>query len=146
MLSNTSKYAIRALIYLAMHSEEKKVVGINIISAEIKIPSPFLSKILQILVKNKLLVSIKGPNGGFGLAKPATKITLLNIAEIIEGKGFLDECLLGLKACTESSKTCPIPSKLFPIHDQIKDMFAKTTISEFSNVEEMDKKLVTMIS
>ena len=47
MLSNTSKYAIRAVIYLALYAGEEKKIGIKQISNELKIPTPFLGKILQ---------------------------------------------------------------------------------------------------
>jgi len=67
MLSNTCKYGIRAVIYLALHNAEEKKIGIKEISSELNIPTPFLGKILQMLAKNKMLISTKGPNGGFGL-------------------------------------------------------------------------------
>jgi Rrf2 family transcriptional regulator, iron-sulfur cluster assembly transcription factor len=74
MLSNTCKYAVRALIYLAKFSKEGKMIGIKKISEDLKLSSPFLGKILQNLVKQKLLVSTKGPNGGFALAKHSSKL------------------------------------------------------------------------
>ena len=68
MLSNTSKYAIRAVIYLALFSTKEKKVGIKQVSSELDIPSPFLGKILQLLARHHILGSTKGPNGGFYLA------------------------------------------------------------------------------
>lgn len=61
MLSNTCKYALRALIYLANFSKENKMIGIKVISEDLKLSSPFLGKILQNLVKQKLLISTKVP-------------------------------------------------------------------------------------
>ena len=69
MLSNTCKYALRALIYLGKFSEENSRIGIKKIAEDLSLSSPFLGKILQNLVKQKLLVSTKGPNGGFALGK-----------------------------------------------------------------------------
>ena len=69
MLSTTSKYAIRAVIYLALHSDGKTKVGQKEIAAQLAMPPPFLGKILQLLVKQGILVSVKGPNGGFSLAR-----------------------------------------------------------------------------
>nr|HPR60051.1 Rrf2 family transcriptional regulator [Prolixibacteraceae bacterium] len=69
MLSNTCKYAIRALIYLANYSKENKKIGIKKISEDLGIPSPFLGKILQSMAREKMLASTKGPNGGFSLGK-----------------------------------------------------------------------------
>lgn len=73
MLSNTCKYALRALIYLGKFSTDDKRIGIKKISEDLGLSSPFLGKILQNMVKQKLLVSTKGPNGGFSLAKSLEK-------------------------------------------------------------------------
>ena len=71
MLSNTCKYAIRAVIYLAVNDEDGKKIGIKQISKDLDIPTPFLGKILQSLAKQKLLKSTKGPHGGFSIGRPA---------------------------------------------------------------------------
>ena len=68
MLSNTCKYAIRAVVYLSVYGSDQKMIGIKEISAALDIPSPFLSKILQTLARKKILHSIKGPHGGFSKA------------------------------------------------------------------------------
>ena len=59
MLSNTCKYAVRALIYLGKYSEGGTKIGIKKISSDLLIPTPFLGKILQNLVRQKILVSTK---------------------------------------------------------------------------------------
>ena len=69
MLSNTSRYAIRAVIYLALKSKDESKIGIKTISKDLDIPTPFLGKILQTLAKHKILSSTKGPHGGFGLGR-----------------------------------------------------------------------------
>ncbi|HRW62986.1 MAG TPA: Rrf2 family transcriptional regulator [Bacteroidales bacterium] len=131
MLSNTCKYAIRAVIYLALNESENKKIGIKEISQELDIPTPFLGKILQTLAKNKLLLSTKGPNGGFRLGKAADKISLLNIIEIIDGLDLFDNCLIGLRSCSASADTdlqCPIHHKYFPISKQLHNLFKTETI------------------
>lgn len=64
MLSNTCKYAIRSVIYLALNAQDGKKIGIKKISEDLEIPTPFLGKILQSLARQKLLSSTKGPHGG----------------------------------------------------------------------------------
>ena len=85
MLSNTTRYALRAVIYLAKHSNEEKRIGIKKIAEDLNIPSPFLGKILQTLAKHKLLLSNKGPNGGFAFPSESDDITLYDIVKIIDG-------------------------------------------------------------
>ena len=131
MLSNTCKYGIRAVIYLALNDGENKKVGIKQISKDLDIPTPFLGKILQNLAKHKLLTSTKGPHGGFGLAKNPSEITLLDIIEIIDGFDLFTECLIGLRSCSSQSHEdvqCPIHKKYTPISKELYQLFKNETI------------------
>lgn len=65
MLSNQSKYAIRAVLCLAINSDSDHKMGSKEIAKRIDVPAPFLAKIFQLLSKAKLIRSTKGPNGGF---------------------------------------------------------------------------------
>lgn len=123
MLSNTGKYALRAVIYLALHVKDNNKIGINKISDDLNVPTPFLGKILQTLVKHKLLSSAKGPNGGFGLNKALKSITLLDIVEIIDGKDFFTSCLLSSRECHSEQKHCPLHNEYAHIRSQLYDMF-----------------------
>ena len=96
MLSNTSKYAIRAVIYLALFAEDEKKIGIKQISSDLGIPTPFLGKILQTLAKHKVLSSTKGPHGGFGMGKDPAEVSLIDIVDIIDGRDLFTKCLIRL--------------------------------------------------
>ena len=134
MLSNTCKYAIRAVIYLAVNEKKDKKIGIKVISKELDLPTPFLGKILQMLTKNKLLDSTKGPHGGFSLAKKADKISLLDIVKIVDGLDFFHTCLIGVKVCEDDPKKmelCPFHDKLDTLRDEMYEQFKKLTIGQF---------------
>jgi Rrf2 family protein len=130
MLSNTSKYAIRAVIYLALNNEGNEKIGIKQIAKELDIPTPFLGKILQTLARHKLLSSNKGPHGGFGLGKSPYEITLYDIIEIIDGTDCFHDCMLGLRSCTIHGKDCPIHQKFGILRDQMKDLFQNQNIGQ----------------
>lgn len=138
MLSNTCKYGIRAVIYLALENSDKKI-GIKQIAEDLDIPSPFLSKILQMLAKNKILTSTKGPHGGFGLGKSADKIKLIDIVKVIDGMDFFETCLIGMKSCTdpESSIKCPIHNQYDPIRQETRMLFENTTILKLAESIEL---------
>jgi len=139
MLSNTSNFAIRALVYLELYSSPEKKVGIKQMITDLDIPEPFLSKILQLLVQNKLLGSSKGPNGGFYLTKPAIDITMLDVAEAIDGKDNLGNCVIKASTC-EATEPCSVHHKLAHIRSMVKTMLRAETIadlvSEFREGEE----------
>lgn len=134
MLSNTSKYAIRAVIYLALNAGEEKKIGIKQISKDLNIPTPFLGKILQTLAKHKLLSSTKGPHGGFGLGKAADEIYLVDIVDIIDGQDLFKKCLIRLDDCTEEkSKHCSLHDKYQEIRTNLMKLFQHEKISELVN-------------
>lgn len=129
MFSKTCQYAIQAILYIAMHNQNGKMVGLKEIAEKQNIPHHFLSKILQQLVRQELLLSTKGPNGGFGLAQQADEISLLTIVEIIDGLSIFDKCGIGMKVCSDC-KPCPIHNDFKVVKTKIKDLLEKKTVEE----------------
>jgi Rrf2 family protein len=83
-LTRASNYALQALAYLVDQPADKSVA--SHVAAEARgIPERFLLKVLQPLVSAGVLRSIKGPNGGYRLARPARQITLLEVIEAVDG-------------------------------------------------------------
>jgi len=129
MLSHTSKYAIRALIYLELYSNKEKKVGIKEISQKLDIPSPFLGKILQTLVKHNFLNSVKGPNGGFYLNRPAIDLTLMEVIEVIDGTDSFEECVIRNEAC-DHNNPCSMHGKMAPLWKEMRSVFVTETIAD----------------
>ncbi len=131
MLSNTCKYALRALIYLGKFSRDDKRIGIKKISEDLELSSPFLGKILQNMVKQKLLVSTKGPNGGFSLAKKPSEISLWEIVTKVDGEEFFTNCLISLEPCKShdpSKPLCPVHSQYELLRNQIRVFYQDTNL------------------
>src|ERR1700693_1226713 len=83
-LTRASSYAIHAMMYLADQEDQRSVASHHIARAR-KIPERFLLKVLRPLVSARILISLPGPNGGYHLARPANKISLLEILEAVDG-------------------------------------------------------------
>jgi len=83
-MNRSTGYALLAVGYIAQHKEEPIILS-QTISREYKIPVEYLLKIMQQLVRANILRSKRGPRGGFSLARPTTKITMLDIIEAVEG-------------------------------------------------------------
>lgn len=101
MFSKSCEYGILASFYIAQNSNDKKYVGLKEIADATTVPIHFLSKVLQILVRNKIIISTKGLNGGFKLNKKSTEISLLEIIKAIDGMDIFDRCILGQKDCSD---------------------------------------------
>jgi len=94
--------------------------------------TPFLGKKMPNLVKQKNLVSTKGPNGGFAVGLSADKISLYDIVKIVDGEDFFKNCLIGLHPCSthsENGKPCPVHQKFGPVRAQLCDFYKETTVA-----------------
>jgi Rrf2 family protein len=83
-LTRASSYALHAVAYMAQQKSTDPVASHNIAKAR-KIPERFLLKVLKPLVSARVLQSIKGPNGGYKLARGASNISVLEIIEAVDG-------------------------------------------------------------
>jgi Rrf2 family protein len=77
-------YAVRALVQLASDASAEPVKAEQLATAQ-QIPLKFLLEILRQLKQHKLLVSRRGPEGGYTLAKPASEIAIADVIRAVEG-------------------------------------------------------------
>jgi Rrf2 family protein len=131
MFSQKCKYAIRTILYLASEVGEDKKVNIKDLSEALKIPTPYLGKILQELVPKNLISSNKGPNGGFFLTEKNKQAPLIHIIEAIDGLGVFTECGLGLEACS-NDHPCPIHNDFKIARERLQARFSKKSIQELA--------------
>jgi Rrf2 family protein len=83
-LTRASSYALHAVSFMAGQKKEVPVASHHIARAR-GIPERFLLKVLKPLVSAQILLSIKGPNGGYRLARPAHELTMLDVVEAVDG-------------------------------------------------------------
>lgn len=132
MFSKATEYALRATIYIAKKSTEEKKLGIEEISKAIDSPQSFTAKILQALTKNnKVVSSVRGPNGGYYLTKKAKKLPVRSILQAMGEDEVLEKCVLGLKQCSEI-KPCPMHAQYKSIKQQLIKLFVTKTIQQLA--------------
>ncbi|MBC9932073.1 RrF2 family transcriptional regulator [Chitinophaga qingshengii] len=137
MLSKTAEYALRATIYIALKGSEDNKLGIEEIAKGIDSPRSFTAKILQLLTQNnRVISSVRGPNGGFYLTDRARKLPVKAILAAVEEENVITKCVLGLKECSET-RPCPMHTQYKNIKKQLKQMFEKTAIQQL--VDEFNK-------
>ncbi|HYT93527.1 MAG TPA: Rrf2 family transcriptional regulator [Gemmataceae bacterium] len=86
-LTRASLYALHAVTYMAAQKDrEGGSVASHVIAQDRGIPERFLLKVLKPLVAAQILISVKGPNGGYRLARPAKEISMLEIVEAVDGQ------------------------------------------------------------
>jgi Rrf2 family protein len=128
MLSRACGYAIQASLYLAKKPEREYTL-IREISKELDIPHHFLGKIMQTLVKRRILISHRGPKGGLALSKKPVEITMMDVVTAIDGTDFTTGCIIGLKKCANTSQ-CPLHIAWCDKREQLKTLFVGESLAQ----------------
>jgi Rrf2 family protein len=110
-LTNACRYAVHAVAFMAVQKSHKHVPSYEIARAQ-GVPERFLLKVLRSLVDAQVVESVKGPHGGYRLAKPAKKITLLELIQAVDGP------VQGQVSFTEVHGADSVEKKLIAICDR----------------------------
>lgn len=129
------------MLFISQKSQNQVKVGIKQIADAIHAPEPFIAKILQELSRKGMVLSAKGPNGGFYLDEPGMKNTLADIVFAIDGNQLFTGCGLGLKTCSEK-KPCPIHNQFSVIRKEIKKMLQSAVLEDFNASLEIGERFL----
>lgn len=99
MLSNSSKYAIKGVLYLALNSNESNKIMVRDIFEVVHVPEAYLAKLLQELSRHGIISSVRGPKGGFYVSEDDRKRTLMDIIRVIDGEKRVNSCVMGIRNC-----------------------------------------------
>ena len=129
MLSLTCKTGIKAVIYLASKFEAGGKAGIKEIAEFINASEHTVGKLLQTLVKEEVICSSKGPNGGFYITEKQLQQPVIIIVVAIDGKQLFEECGLGLSKCS-ALHPCPLHNDYKIIRDRFKQMCQQKKVND----------------
>ena len=142
-LTRAADYAVRAMMHIGSLPEGSVALKDDIAAAQ-HIPPSFMAKILRQLVKSGLLHSARGVNGGFGLAREAAEINLLDIVQGIEGPIRLNECTPDPEHCT-LSHDCPASTVWLEVQNQMTALLRRTTLEALLATPRRNKRAVYTI-
>jgi Rrf2 family protein len=128
LFSRACEHAIRTILFVAVHSGGRPLT-IEAIARELDVPSSALAKVVQTLTRHGLLVSRRGPGGGILLGRSAGQITILEIAQLVDGPDLAQRCILGLPGCSEEGEHCPLHDRWGRIRDRIVKTLASPSIA-----------------
>ena len=130
MFSKACEYAIRAVVCIAACGEEGKSMGLKAVAAKTDSPEAFTAKVLQKLVHADLVLSAKGPGGGFSMPPAlARQVKLSHIVATIDGDAIYKGCALGLPQC-DASKPCPLHDHFLKVREDLRRMLERTSVQD----------------
>ncbi len=127
------------MLFIAQKSKSNTKVGVKHIAKAIDSPEPFIAKILQELSRKGLLLSAKGPTGGFFLDNAGLKQSLADIVSAVDGDRLFTGCGLGLKSCSEK-KPCPIHDEFVVVRKKIKTVMQSAILGDYNTSLDLGEK------
>lgn len=131
MFNKETEYALRGLVYIQLKNFEGHRPGITEIAKEIEAPVFYTAKILQRLVRQGYISSLKGKGGGFYFDTIKPELSLRELINAIEGSKTFDGCGFGLKYC-DGNNPCPLHNQYAPIRDAINTLVSTETIQSLA--------------
>lgn len=122
-------YALHALLYMVRHSTQLPATTATIAKAE-GIPSDYLAKIFQQLVKTRFVKAVKSKNRGYVFARPPEEISLLELFEAVEGSPLFDDCFLRHCECGGTKENCCIFSAWVNATKRVKEILEETSVAD----------------
>lgn len=132
MLKKLIRYSLRATIYLARYSHEGCYIGAEEISEATKISLPSAASVLQQMVRNGLVNSKRGKNGGFYMTAEQKSNSVSDIMSSFSYAPSLSQgCILGLKDC-DGSHQCPFHEDVKQLREEIDKIYSKRPVEEIA--------------
>ena len=116
LITRDTDYAIRAICFMA--ENEKEITSVSELVRKLKIPRPFLRKILQALNKKGVLSSFRGKSGGFKLRRRPRDIFITDLIKVFQGPIELNRCIFKKKLCSSVDR-CILREKVGEIEQRV---------------------------
>lgn len=141
MFSKACEYALRATIFLAQKSSEDEKRSVDDIASGIDAPRSFTAKILQQLNREGVILSSKGPGGGFYLTDKTKTQPVWRVLQAFSEDQRLTGCVMGLHKCNDK-KPCPMHHEFKAIREPLVEMFKQKCIADLAETMEKTKVFV----
>jgi Rrf2 family protein len=129
-LSKKADYALLAMRHMAAHADAGALSTRELAEAY-AIPGELLAKVLQRLMRARLLASQHGTRGGYVLARPAGTITVADVIQAVDGPLTVTACSDSDHSCDQYAR-CNIRDPLWRIKDRIVSALAATSVADLA--------------
>ena len=126
MFSQTAEYALRAVVALGAGRDGSMTT--QQIAARTRVPAGYLSKVLQALGRAGLVEGQRGQGGGFALARPMERVTVLDVINAVDPVQRIERCPLGRPE--HEQRMCALHRRLDLGIALVEQVFGQTTIDE----------------
>lgn len=126
MISQTTEYALRAVVCLARAGHERRTV--HELASATAVPEGYLAKVMQQLAHAGVVDSQRGRHGGFTLARPARELSVLAVIAAVDPLPRIHRCPLGLPE--HEDRLCALHRRVDREMQRVEAAFAATTFAD----------------
>ena len=130
-----SKLADYAVVVLECLSGSEQCKSAAVLAGSTGVPEPTVSKILKLLASGGIVVSIRGANGGYTLARSPTEITIEQIISAVDGPVSIAACSDGLEPDCSLSDVCSVRGKWDGVNTAIRNALHNVTLVDMTRME-----------
>lgn len=102
------------------------------LALESSLPEPTVAKVLKLLARQNIVLSIRGVNGGYKLASAPSQINIGDVIAAVDGPIALTACVDSSAECCSIESTCQIKGRWNPINAAIQDSLGKITLADMA--------------
>ncbi len=143
-LSTKSDYGVRAILDVTFYGS-KRPVQVKDISKRQSIPERFLEQVMASLKKAGLVEGVRGPQGGYVLAKSPSEITLADVVQALEGPIVLMECIPEQNQRCDKVSLCVIRDLWCNVQDAISSALKSVTLEDLRREKEEREKSLNIV-
>jgi Rrf2 family protein len=137
LFSKSFGYALRGVLYIALMQDERKWIQVDEVAGSLGVPRYFMGKIMKRMAKEHLLVSSKGPYGGFTIHEETLNKPLYDVVAIIDGLSSFKSCALRMQECN-SDNPCPLHTQIEEVKLRLKSILESTTIGDLLRTDKKE--------
>jgi len=127
-LSKLTDYAVVVLAVMAQ--ERGTVVSASALAEKTHLPEPTVAKVLKILSKHGIILSVRGTNGGYKLEKTADQIDMASVISAMDGPIALTACVDGSAGCCNLENSCPVKGQWDPVNMAMKQALGNVSLAQ----------------
>ncbi len=101
-LSTRAEYGTRALVELAMHHDDPRPMMLQTIADRQGLSKKYLEQLFILLRRAEIIEGLRGPTGGYRLARHPSEIRMAEVIEVLEGSLAVADCLVDQDSCIKS--------------------------------------------
>lgn len=128
-----SKKIDYGLMLLSRMCSEPASASAREMAGRYDLPQPMVANILKALAAHGMLVSTRGVQGGYELARTPQEISLAQVVDALEGPFNLVDCVAGVDSC-KFTEVCPTHDPIQVVHQKFQNFMSRLTLAEIFGI------------